>query len=168
MVLLLVRLPCQAVVWFLHPLSHLFSTSVLSTYSRVPISLSGPGCFRDKSDVDLVLRPFVVEPGRGALSSRTRQRTELRKHSGNSGEGKLESRWPWKGLRRWGSRIWVWEMECGSGPFRRTMGGESHGGREVWSDLTRAWWLRLGRKPGPRKPTSVENCLQGTVSRTEL
>lgn len=57
----------------------------------------------------------------------------------------------------------MWGMECGSGPFRSTMGGESHGGREVWSDLTRACWLRLGRKP-----TRVENCLQGTVSRTEL
>ena len=62
----------------------------------------------------------------------------------------------------------MWGMECRSGPFRSTMGGESHGGREVWSDLTRVWWLRLGRKPCPRKPTRVENCLQGTVSRTEL
>lgn len=38
----------------------------------------------------------------------------------------------------------------------------------MWADLTRAWQVRLGRKLWPRKPTSVENCLQGTVSRTEL
>ena len=36
------------------------------------------------------------------------------------------------------------------------------------SELTRAWRVRLGRKLWPRKPTSVENCLQGTVARTEL
>ena len=60
MVPLVAGLSCQAVVWLLYPLSHLFSKSVLSTYPRVPTSLSGPGCFGDKSDVDLVLRAFVV------------------------------------------------------------------------------------------------------------
>lgn len=57
---------CQA-VWFLENLlSHLFSTSVLSTYSRVPVSLSGPGCFRDKL-MQICSQAFVVEPGEGSL-----------------------------------------------------------------------------------------------------
>lgn len=60
----------------------------------------GPGCFRDKSDVDLVLRPFVVEPG-GGPCHQDEAVDWSRKHSGNSGR-KLESRWPWKGLRKVG------------------------------------------------------------------
>lgn len=38
--------------------------------------------------------------------------------------------------------------------FKKDNGRSSHGGREVQSDITRAWQVSLGRKLWPRRPTA--------------
>lgn len=42
-------------LWFSSTHSHLLSKSASNTYPPVPGILSGPGCFRDKSDADLYI-----------------------------------------------------------------------------------------------------------------
>lgn len=59
------------------------------------------------------------------------------------------------------------DEEGGIWDFQKDYGRLSHGGREVWFDLTRAWQESLGRRLAT-KANSVENYLQETASRTDL